>query len=129
MHTCLLRKTAKNFYEALQAEFQGKSFIRKADLYQQLSQLRPTHERFVAFLHRALELRTAFKSADIGNEVLLSAFILVSLRDTEQVREWAIQKLQLETPDIMPTLVKCLRTSFRDRLAEHVAATSAAVAR
>lgn len=48
-----IHKTAKGLFEALQSEFEGKSFVRKADLYQQLSQLRPTHERLNDFLNHS----------------------------------------------------------------------------
>jgi hypothetical protein len=118
--------TAKGLYDALQADFQGKSLIRKADLYQELSQLRPTHEGLDEFLNRALELRTAFKSADIDDDVLLSAFFLISLRDTEQFRDLGMQKMQIETPDDIPKLFKSLRTTFRDRLTDHVTSTPVA---
>jgi transposase InsO family protein len=117
---------AKDLFDALQAEFAGKTFIHRADLYQQLSQLRPTHERLDDFLNRALELRTSFRSAAIDDEVLLSAFFLISLRDTEQYRDWAIQKLQHDKPDDIPTLVQSLRTTFRQQLSEHVTATPVA---
>lgn len=108
----------RSLWTALESEFAGTSFLRKADLYGQLHLLRPNNESMDSFLNRALDLRTAFKSAEIDDENVLSAFFLITLRSIEPYKDWAIQKLQSENPDDLPTLVTSLRTTFRSSLQE-----------
>lgn len=112
----------QDLWTALVDEFAGTSFLRKADLYQQLSTLRPKHESLDSFLNRALDLRTSFKSAEIADESIISAFLLVALRDNDIYKDWAIQQLQKETPDDLPKLVHSLRTTFRHQLQDTLSA-------
>jgi hypothetical protein len=115
-----LYDTPKKIWDKRQSDYAGKSYVRKAELYQRLAALQPNHEKLSEYLQRACILRTEMQSAGIADEVLLSAFFLLSLRRTDTFRDWAIQQLQKEPPAILPELVSNLRTAFRDQLDEHV---------
>jgi hypothetical protein len=112
--------SAKELYEKLLADYAGQSYVRKAELYQRLLELRPKHERLCDFLQRSLQLRADLTGAGIKDDVLVSACFLIGLRDADQFRDWVVQQLQQDPPRSLPELVSNLRTTFRHLLNETV---------
>jgi hypothetical protein len=85
---------AKQVWEKLQADYAGRSFIRKAELSQRIThELPPKNQTLSMFLQRTLQLRAQCRSAGVDDDVLLSACLsfLLALRNTEQFHDWAIQ--------------------------------------
>lgn len=115
--------TAKELFEKLQGIYAGSSYIRKAELYQRLLELRPKREKLSDFLQRSLELRAQLVGAGISDEVLFSSFFLIGLRDTTQLHDWVIQQLQTDPPKSLSELVANVRTTFRNLMEQTIVVT------
>jgi hypothetical protein len=113
--------TAKQLWEKLRADYARWSFIRTAELIQCITHERPPkNETLSTFLQRTMQLRAACRSAGVDDDVLLSACYLLTLRNTEQFHDWAIQHLQHDPPHKVPDLLSNLRTTFTNLMTEPI---------
>jgi GAG-pre-integrase domain len=114
--------TAKELWDKLLSDYAGTSYIRQAELYQRLLELRPKREKLSAFLQRSLQLRAELVGAGIQDEVLISAFFLIALRNTTEFHDWVLQQLQTDPPKKLSELVSNMRTTFRNLLDDTISA-------
>jgi gag-polypeptide of LTR copia-type len=113
--------TAKALWAHLQAEYAGKTFVRKAELIQRIvTEVPPQSETLLDYTSRLLRLRAECISGGVDDDVLFSATFLNAMKYTDQYRDWAVQKLQLDPVPTLPDLVPSLRTTFRNLLDEQL---------